>query len=362
MQSRNMIQANTVVFSALDEYCLRRGEPLSNAGKPRWITTDKPGKAFLKFATLVEALPFSSSVKIARFDFYNRAFLVTTGLDVPEAPSVFQVEDLDGGRLTALLSELNPTPIVLPSQIRDVVEVADKESSSNYEGHDYQLLSGLYPKIQVFSVTDLLREESFKMFFLICLADRRRIDQWIDEQLATILNMIAELSPAYIPFQILCRSVLDMDPSALFLSLYRCLEALYAHTHTQRLMTALNVSKPWVEMAETLETTLGWYPREEPSLEALLGHAVEYDLQATAAALNDPIPAGTRSEPFVAKRIYQLRNALVHYRPFNQKFSFKEVDWNRLCETMALLVFHIYGEINKGWQPQMNSANPIVQT
>jgi hypothetical protein len=200
------------------------------------------------------------------------------------------------------------------------------------------------------------------MFFLICLADRRRIEQWIDEQLAATLNMITELSPAYIPFQILCRSVLDMDPRALFLALYRCLEALYAHSQTQRLMIALEISKPWAEMAETLEAALGWYPREEPSLEALLAHAVAEDLQATAVALNDAIPPDARSEPYVAKRIYQLRNALVHYRPFHRKFSFEEVDWNRLCEAMALLVFHIYGEINKGWQPEMKSANPIAQT
>lgn len=347
---RNMIEANTAVFSSLDEYCLRRGEPLSNAGKPRWITTDRLGKAFLKYATLVAELSFSASVKVARFDFYNRAFFVTTGLDLPEAPDVLQVEHLDGGRLTAVLSELRLTPVVLPSHIRDVVEVADKTSSPGYGGHDHLSVSSLYPKIQVFSVEDLLQEESFRIFFLICLADRRRIEQWIDEQLATILNVITELSPAYIPYEILCRSILDMDPSALFLALYRCLEALYAHTQTQRLMHALEMSKPWAEMAETLEATLGWYPREEPSLEALLVHAVTEDLQAIASALNDTMPADARSEPYVAKRIYQLRNALVHYRPFHQKFSFKRVDWNRLCEAMALLVFHIYGEINKGWK------------
>src|SRR5689334_5242126 len=118
MQSRSMIQANTVVFSALDEYCLRRGQPLSNAGKPRWITTDHAGKAFLEFGTLLEVLSFSASVKIARFGFYNRAFFVSTGRDVLEAPNVFRVEQLDGGRLTAVLFELKPAPVVLPSRIR----------------------------------------------------------------------------------------------------------------------------------------------------------------------------------------------------------------------------------------------------
>jgi hypothetical protein len=345
MPSRNMIDANTAVFGSLDQFCRSRGEPLSNAGKPRWIRTDHTGRAFLRYATIAERLSFSASVKIARFDLYSRAFFVTIGLDLPAPPDIFQAEHLDGGRLTAVLSELKSMPAALPSQIRDVVEVDDGESNEAYDGHDHQLLSTLYPKIQIFSIQGLPTEESFRVFFLICLADRRRIEQWIDERLATLLKLIAELSPAYIPYEILCRSILDMDPAALFLALYRCLEALYAHNQTTKLMTSLEISKPWTEMAELLEEALAWYPREEPSLEALLEHAVPEDLQAAAAALKDAIPAEARGHSYMAKRIYSLRNALVHYRPFHRKFSFKEIDWNRLCEAMALLVFHIYGEI-----------------
>jgi hypothetical protein len=94
---------------------------------------------------------------------------------------------------------------------------------------------------------------------------------------------------------------------------------------------------------------LGWYPREEPSLEALLKHAVIDDLQSVASSLDDEIPSDARPAAYVAKRIYQLRNALVHYRPFQQKFSFKGTNWNRLCEAMALLVLHIYGEVSRVW-------------
>jgi hypothetical protein len=244
------------------------------------------------------------------------------------------------------LSELMPNPAVLPSGIRNVVEFADKTSTPGYDGHDHISVCSLYPKVQVFSAEDLLLDASFKIFFLICLSDRRRLDQWIDDQLAKILNIVTELSPALIPFEILCRSILEMDPSALFLALYRCLEALYAHTQTRRLMNALEISKPWAEMAQTLEETLGWFPREEPSLEALLRHAVREDLEAIVSALNDAIPDGAKSETYVAKRVYQLRNALVHYRPFHQKFSFRDIDWNPLCEGMALLVFHIYCEVS----------------
>jgi hypothetical protein len=109
-------------------------------------------------------------------------------------------------------------------------------------------------------------------------------------------------------------------------------------------MSRVGLEKDWVEMAEALESTLGWYPREEPSLEALLAKARSEDLQSLAAALKEPIPADAREASFVAKQIYRLRNALVHYRPFQRKAPTKAVDWNRLCEAMSLLVCHSHRE------------------
>jgi hypothetical protein len=344
MPFRNKIAANTTVFKLLDEYCSLRDEPLLNSGAPRWISTTKSGRDFLVRATLSEQLSFSASVKVARFDMSNRAYFVTSGLDAPEPPACVRPEELDGGILTTFLAELVPAPAAPPSTIRDVVEVADKLSSDDYDGHDPAMICSLFPRIQVFSVVDLLTEETSKVFFLICLADRRRIDQWIDQQLANALAAMTELSPSAIPYEILCRSLLDMNPAALFLALYRCLEALYARAQAHALMAIIGLEKDWVEMAEALESTLGWYPREEPSLEALLTKARSEDLRAVASALMEPIPKDAKEAPFVARRIYHLRNALVHYRPFHRKVSTNALDWNRLCEAMTLLVRHVHQE------------------
>jgi len=346
MPSRNMIEAISTVFGSLDGYCSNREEPLLNAGRPRWIQTEHSGRHFLKDAVLVSNLSFSASLKLARFDFSNRSFFFTSGFDFPEPPSILQPEDLDGGRLTAFLYEMKPSPIASPSEIRNVVEVADKVSTSDYGGHDFESVLGLFPKIRVFSTEGLSKDDSFKMFLLICLSDRRRIDQWIDEELAKTLSSVTELSPLAIPYETLCRSILDMDPSALFMALYRCLEALYAHSHTSKLMTDLAISKPWFEMAQMLEATLGWYPREEPSLEALLCHADLEDLEAVLAALEETLPEGSNLQTCVAKRIYRLRNAVVHYRPFQQQTFPRKVNWNRLCESMSVLVFGVYSKIN----------------
>ena len=344
MHSRKKIAANTAVFKLLDGYCSSRDEPLANAGTPRWISTSKGGKDFLIRATLTEQLSFSTSVKVARYDLSNRAYFICCGMDIPEPPSCVAPEELDGGILTTFLAELAPRPTAPPSAVRNIVEFADESSTDGYDGHDHVSICSLFPGIRVFSSSDLLAGETFKVFFLICLADRRRIDQWIDEQLAEALAAITELSPASIPYSVLCRAILDMDPAALFLALYRCLEALYAHAQAQALMTRVGLEKDWVEMAETLESTLGWYPREEPSLETLLATTLSEDLRGVAAAFKEPVPPDAKESSFVAKKIYGLRNALVHYRPYHRKVSTAQVDWNRLCEAMTRLVRHVHLE------------------
>jgi hypothetical protein len=340
MPTRNKIASNIAIFTRLDEYCAQRDDPISNAGTPRWIATDRRGRDFLVRATLAAQISFSNSVKIARFDVSNQAYFVTSGLETSDPPGAVVPDELNGGILTTVLSELAPRPAASSSAIRNVVEVADRSATAGYDGHDPLLIAGLFPNIQVFSIQDLVPEETLRVFFLICLADRRRLDQWIDARLAAELVTTSQISTNSIPYEILCRSVLDMDPAALFLGLYRCLEALYAHAQSTELMTTIGIERDWVEMAMTLESSLGWYPREEPSLEALLSGATPADLRSVADALREAIPADAKESSFVAKRIYHFRNALVHYRPFHRNLSTANVGWNRLCEAMARLVRH----------------------
>lgn len=344
MPSRSMKEANTSIFTRLDEYCMRRAEPLSNAGRARWISTTHEDKKFLIWSVLSDRFSFSPSIKIARFDFAGRVFFVTSGFELMGSLLDFQAEDLDAGILTAFLAELDVDPQAPPSKIKDIVEVDDKASSPGYCGHDLWSIAELYPSVQVLSTEDLPEDESYRAFLMICLSDRRCVDQWIDEGLSNTLRSIAELSPRAIPYQILCRSVLDLDPASLFLALYRCLEALYSRHFSRALMNTLQISKPWHEMSQTLEEELGWRPREEPSLERLFGFAMDDDMRSIISALGGVMPAEAKPSTYAAKRVYALRNGLVHYRPFRDGFSADSVDWNALCKALAQVMFHVYDE------------------
>lgn len=345
MPTRNKKSANASIFKRLDDYCADREEPLANTGAPRWIATLPSEREFLEQSKLVSQISLSSTVKIARLDHNSHAFFVTSGLETSDPPPGTSIEECDAGILTAFLADLSPRPVALPSAIRNVVEFSDQTSTPQYAGHDPLLIGALFPPIQVFIASDLLEEETLKFFFRICLSDRRCIEQWIDQRLTIELARLTELRASSIPYVILCRAILDMDPSGLFLGLYRCLEALYSYERTREFMSKVGLEGDWVDIAQKAEETLGWYPREEPSLQTLLSKAPNEDLASIGVALKDPIPSNASPASFIAKRVYGLRNKLVHYRPLHRNSSVTDVDWNRLCEGMTNLVRHAYQEV-----------------
>lgn len=341
MPSRQKIGANKSIFERLDRYCNERNEPILNAGAPRWVHTESKTRDFLVSARLVQKLDLSPSLKAARLDHSGRSFFITLGFEILEVPEGLQAEELSGAVLTAVLSELEIRPIAKPIGIREIVEYSDG-TQNEYDGHDCDRIAGLFPTIQVFSTEILVGEESGNVFFLLCLSDRRRQDHWIDDGLTKALMSLSTASATAVPYEVLCRAVLDFDPASLFLALYRSLEALYARGKTLSLRSELGVTTDWIKLAQLLEAHLGWYPKEETSLESLLREANEQDLQKLVEALDETLPDGAVLASFTARRIYALRNSLVHFRPFHQLQPIDKVDWCRLCGAMANLVTEIY--------------------
>lgn len=344
MTSRNKIAANNLIFADLDQYCIVNEVARENAGEGRWLISEKgKDQRRLVKSDLTAAMSLSTSLKLARFDLDGGSMFCTVGLELPDEIAGLVDEGLAGGMMTAILSELRPMPNATPVEVDNIIGTG--KNTDGYMGHDVIDISPLYPTIRVFSGVDISESETSRVFFLICLADRIRAGAWIDKQFRANLELIADLSPVAIPYRILCRSLFDTDPSAVFLALYRCLEALYAYSQTSELMGKLGMSMEWNHVARVLEETLSWHPREEPSLGVLLQQAVSDDLRLLLSALGVVLPANADLVNFTTKQMYQLRNSLVHYRSFHQSFDPDKVDWNRLCEATALMVLHVYSSI-----------------
>lgn len=341
-----MIEANQVIFGGLDAYCDAAGDPIQNAGSPRWIATDPIDRKILKEAILSERLNFGPSRAIVRLDLNATCYFCLIGFERVVSHSGFSEVDIGGSLLTAFLSELRPRPRASSTEIREFIEAIDKNGDPAYAGHEPLAIARLFPPIKFYSSVDVSDDDTSRLFFLFCLEESRNAGLWIDDDFAATLKAICDLELISIPYRTLCRSIFDADPSAMFLALYRCMEALYAYSSARKIIQALELSSRWDEVAVALEEQLEWHPREETSLAALLGRANQKDLEKVFLALGEALPTGNVDiAASASRRIYRLRNSLVHFRPMHHKIDHSLTDWNRLCECMATMVWDIYSGI-----------------
>ena len=352
LMSRNMIESNGRIFSMLDAYCANRSQPIRNSGLPRWIKTNSRDRDILKNVELGAQLSFSANRRLARFDYRQNVFICLVGFEYADPVLGLLEEDVQPGLLTAILSELKPQPNVPASSVIDIVDATDGNADTEYSGHTAPAIASLYPRIRAFVGKNFANENTWRVFFLLSIEECRAGESWIDERFSAALEELGQLCFLNVPYQTLCRSMFDSDPATMFLALYRCIEALYAYASAQVLIDALKLDVSWPELAASLEDKIGWYPREENSLTALMKFTRAQDLIEIFLSLGEIRPPPDADLPqSVAKRIYLLRNSLVHFRPALQKMDHDKIDWNRLCETMAHLVSSVYGEIFKSAGP-----------
>ena len=341
--SRSMKLANTKIFAALDEYCAKRAQPLSNAASPRWIATQSAEKDFLKNATVESCFRFSPQRAIARLNHWGTRYIATTGFVNDAGPLGRLEHTVHSGQITTVLSELEPRPTSSPLEVKNIVEIGQR-GSTGYGGHDPVFIASLFPSVRLFE--DLNGFDEWRTFFDFALAETEASDVWFDSNLSSLLNEILNLDPQKIPFEVLCRSIFDVDPSSFFLALYRCLEAIFSYSTAMELKSRLGSSRSWQDVSKELENALDWRPREATSLEALLNLAVKDDLRRFLIAVSADVPDEEGSlVRSCSKHLYSLRNGCVHHRPARNFASSNNVDWNEVCCATALLVLHVYASV-----------------
>ena len=341
--TRNMIQSNQVIFRGLDDFCVIHGDPIRNAGSGRWIATDANDRIVLKNSILKDVLEFSPFRKLALFEHGKRSIFVTIGLSKPKLSGFHEI-DVDAGIFTAALAELKPASRASTSEIRNIIEISNK-GEAEYKGHDANLIAELFPLLKAFVVEDLEPSESWRVFFKLCLSEYLAGEGRLNSALGDELEALSDLGPAAVPYKTLCRSIFDADPGALFLALYRCLEAIYSYTSAMKVKNALQLQHSWSELAVVLEDELGWHPHEETSLTSLMRHGLDLDLLAIMTALDEPVPDNADLPALVARKIYRLRNSLVHYRPAQHTLNYADINWGPLCAALASMVCFTYDKV-----------------
>ncbi len=145
----------------------------------------------LKEAKVIAYLSFGPRRCISRIDHAANSYFCILWLRIfVFIPGLAEI-DVGNALFTTLLAELKPRPRAIPAQVRDIVEVHDK-TVFEYEGHDGQLVSQLFPPVRaLISSEPIPKEETWRIFFLISLIECRACGTWIDAQFAENLRCLS---------------------------------------------------------------------------------------------------------------------------------------------------------------------------
>lgn len=337
-----MIKANKTLFSHLEDYCSRRGEAVENAGQGRYVKGVPSEQDFLKHSKCLLSVAFGLRRSLSWWRYQASDYIAALGFEFECDLPLFDQAPDNAGAFVALMSELLPLPVESPPSVRNVVEVGHM-GDHEYDGHEAAPLQALFPTTRIMESAEHLDEDSCWRFFLrACLAECSQGESWISETLAEELIALTDLSVQLLPYRAICRSVFDSDPASLFMALYRCVEATYAFATCRKLVDSLDLDPEWYELASALENEMGWHPKEASSLNLILENALPEDLTMVCKALSDD-PVGDDLPVMAGRRIYRLRNRIVHHRsvvdPTTADLS---VDWEAACIALVRIVFTVF--------------------
>lgn len=338
-----MIAANSTLFGHLTKFAGQRDFAVPDPHAARWVHANPEADEVLKAAVLRRFMSFGRFRHLAWLDVNEQHYVATIGFDYEvDDPGFDLLEDIQGFDV-CLLSELRVSPNVSGAEVYNIVAANSLDSNPEYQGHDNAQIMSLFPPIRVFASTNPVSDELIWPIFLsISAEESRHGGSWIESELADRLSALAEANVDLLPYKELCRSTLDLDPRSLFMSLYRCVEATYAHDKATQLRDVLSIDHDWPKIAEALENAMSWRPLEASSLNVVLAFAEESDLREVCDCLNVTLQDDTNVASAAGKAIYQLRNRVVHYRPALAPVDSEEIDWNRLCRALVSVASDVF--------------------
>lgn len=343
--ARSKVEVQKNLFSLIDAHCAAAQDPIANAGSPRWIdTSSDPNVSFMTRAKLAESTSFSAARHLARYDLDGRSYFCTVGFDyISSAPAGLNIWPPSTSELVYIISTLKPRPKASTTMIRSVVEAADG-SVPGYAGHQAQILYDLFPNVCVFDGTNISADEDWRIFFEICVNDCDASESWIDTNLSASLKGFCDCGVTEIPFRMIGRSVLDSDPTSLFMAIYRCLEYLFSYGSMTSIISSLGISVSWSDLLSEIENKTSWRGKEDLSLASLFRSVTPALVTSLAKHLGLNVAGKSDDETAisVASKIYSMRNSIVHYRPTHAGASLTTYNWNRICEGLSAITVEVY--------------------
>ena len=345
---RNMITSNAALFTAL---AVTVGELVSPEVRrqKRAVRTNHDERRWLQRLTLRVSshLFLGPSSKIALGAFEDNFYIIAIGVEIVNPPLELERVAVNAGIFTAIASELSLPVLSAVDLSERLREYVFYPVEGPVELFDMEVIRPYFQRFEIFrvdSASALALDSELGLraaMAAIMSAPGAMALQWPAITIERLKYMIRDPQERA-PFHLLLRALTEVRDDAAFLSIYRCIEQLFPIPAIAELSTALGLSGPALQIATAIEHHLGWRRREEEAITHLFSELdtslVERMLGVVGVAANSE----SRSRP-VAKRIYELRNQCVHYRPIHSSDGIMPFsDWLALSDLMLEAVQCLY--------------------
>jgi hypothetical protein len=363
--SRKMIDANKKLFATL-------GAEVSDLvhenvrQQKRAIQTNVDEKRWLKEFSF-RSPPHLALGPQSRFilgDYMNELYLITIGVDIPSPPDDLKPIQLNSGIFTAIVSDLS-IPLIknpeLPQLLCEYIFYPVEEGET--ELLTMSVVSPFFESFSVFKVDPesalaLDAEHGLRAALVATLCSPRSVPlDWPQSSLDR-LGYMARDPAERAPFHLLLRALTETRGDAAFMAVYRCIEQLFPIPAIKELSTELGISSTPLQVAAKIESHLGWRRREDEALTHLFSKLSNELIERMRSVSRMDNSAENQSKP-VAKRVYELRNQCVHYRPLHRdENSCQFSAWIELCDPLLEAVQRLYSVYTDAFNPPF-AASPV---
>ena len=335
----------------------------------RAIRTDDVEKDWLKSLTFRHSnhLLLDSTSRFALGEFGGNLYLIAVGVEVVEPPAELQHVTLNAGMFTAIAYELD-VPMIRTADIAErLFEYVFYPVENEYELIDYGVVMPFFQKIDLYLVdpaSAIALDSEFGLRAAIAAilgAPETRPLVWPRTALERFSFMVRDPNERA-PFHLLLRALTEARDDAAFLALYRCVEQLFPIPAIGDLSAELGLSRPTLGVAAAIEKHLGWRRREEVAIAQLFAELDQPLIDRMLAVVGAVVPTESQSRS-VSKRVYDLRNQCVHFRPAHSVDApLTTVNWSTLSDLMLEAIQCLYAKYSAAFnEPEEGTVlrNPI---
>lgn len=348
MASRNRVEMSAALFERVFAAASQRGLEIANASEKRYLRRLNDEDAELMATGDAQTLFISRQVRLVRIAFKGELFFCVFGLTAPEQlPLGLESIDLTPAifSIGVLQARIQPKGAVSASHIRDAVE-GNFIGSPEYQGHELDAIAQLFPQPSVYRAVQHEAYLQSDHRVLGSLFARSYADGPIQILNPTIekIWLTFETGSKFIPYQNLLQGLMAISWEQLFLETYRCLEQLFAEPRVAALRGQWQSKLSLRELSAMIERHLAWRPKEDDALGKIIGCCDGSCISAlcNAFGMNEPLEGLPLQAERASRKVYDLRNNVVHYRPIHETIQKTDAEWDSVVSALIDVVNQVY--------------------